>query len=54
VRCRRAFEKLSLTILGELAGTSEAEFHSLRNFGQTSLSEIKTKLAEYGLVLKGS
>ncbi len=54
VRCRRAFEKLGLTTLGELADTSEAEFHALRNFGQTSLSEIKTKLAEYGLVLKGS
>jgi DNA-directed RNA polymerase subunit alpha len=54
VRCRRAFEKLSLTTLRELADTSEAEFQALRNFGQTSLSEIKTKLAEYGLVLKGS
>jgi len=54
VRCRRSFEKLSLSTLGELANTSEAEFQALRNFGQTSLSEIKTKLAEYGLVLKGS
>jgi DNA-directed RNA polymerase subunit alpha len=51
VRCRRAFEKLGIRTLGELAATKEAEFHGLRNFGQTSLSELKGKLAEYGLAL---
>jgi DNA-directed RNA polymerase subunit alpha len=53
VRCRRAFEKLGLHTLGELVGTKESEFQGLRNFGQTSFSELKGKLAEYGLALKG-
>lgn len=54
VRCRRAFEKLGLRTLGELAETKEAEFQGLRNFGQTSLIELKGKLAEYGLALQTS
>lgn len=52
VRSKRAFEKLGVHTLDELINTSEADFQGIRNFGQTSLNEIKEKLAEYGLVLR--
>jgi DNA-directed RNA polymerase subunit alpha len=52
IRCKRAFERLGLKTLGELSQAKESEFQSLRNFGQTSLHELKSKLAEYGLALK--
>ncbi len=51
VRCKRAFKKLKLQTLGDLVATKEAEFQGLRNFGQTSLTELKGKLAEYGVAL---
>ena len=54
VRCKSAFEKIGLHTLGELANTKESEFQALRNFGQTSLNELKGKLAEYGMALKSS
>jgi len=54
VRCRRAFEKLGLYTLGDLMAMSEAVFQGLRNFGQTSFTELKDKLAEYGLALKAN
>jgi DNA-directed RNA polymerase subunit alpha len=51
VRCRRAFEKLGILTLSELVAMKESEFSGLRNFGQTSFTELKGKLAEYGLAL---
>ena len=40
--------------LGELVARSEADLLDIRNFGAKSILEIKDKLAELGLSLKGS
>ena len=39
--------------IGDLANKTEAELLACPNFGQTSLNEIKTKLDELGLALRG-
>jgi DNA-directed RNA polymerase subunit alpha len=52
VRCRRALETLKVRTLGELAAKTEAELLACKNFGQTSLNEVKQRLAEYGLKLR--
>ncbi len=52
VRCRRAFQHLGVTTLGELAEKSEPELLGTKNFGQTSLNEVKQKLRRYGLALR--
>ncbi len=49
VRARRALEGLNISTLGELAAKSEAELLGCRNFGQTSLNEIRQRLTENGL-----
>jgi DNA-directed RNA polymerase subunit alpha len=52
VRARRALEGLSVRTLGELAAKTEAELLACRNFGQTSLHEVRQRLSEYGLTLR--
>jgi len=52
VRARRALESLRIVTLGELASRTEAELLSCRNFGQTSLNEVRQRLAEFGLQLR--
>ena len=52
VRSRKALQRLNAATLGELASRTEAELLACRNFGQTSLNEIKQRLAEYGLGLR--
>ena len=54
VRARKAMGNLQIKTLGDLAGKSEVELMACRNFGQTSLNEIRQRLAEYGLQLKES
>ena len=49
VRARRALESLGLKILGDLVSKSEAELLACKNFGQTSLNEVRQRLTEYGL-----
>ncbi|HPS52890.1 MAG TPA: DNA-directed RNA polymerase subunit alpha C-terminal domain-containing protein [Phycisphaerae bacterium] len=49
VRSRRVLEQLGIRTLGELAARSEIELMSQKNFGQTSLNEMKQKLTEFGL-----
>ena len=45
-------EKLTdVQTVGDLAERSEAELMTIKNFGQTSLNEVKQKLAELGLSL---
>ncbi|MCC6670254.1 MAG: tetratricopeptide repeat protein [Planctomycetes bacterium] len=53
VRCRRIVELLKIRTIGDLANKTEAELLACPNFGQTSLNEIKTKLDELGLALRG-
>ena len=52
IRARKALESLNVQTLGDLTGKTEAEFLACRNFGQTSLNEIKQRLTEYGLRLR--
>jgi len=49
IRVRRALTTLKLATLGELAAKTEAELLGCSNFGQTSLNEVRQRLAEYGL-----
>ncbi|MCY2929943.1 MAG: hypothetical protein NTV86_10695 [Planctomycetota bacterium] len=43
---------LRIKTMGDLASKSEAELLACRNFGQTSLNEIRQRLTEYGLRLR--
>ena len=52
VRSRKCLQRLGVASLGELAQHSELELMTNRNFGQTSLTEIKRQLALYGLSLR--
>jgi DNA-directed RNA polymerase subunit alpha len=52
VRARKALQLLNIGSLGELASRTEAELMGVKNFGQTSLVEIKEKLAQHGLTLR--
>jgi DNA-directed RNA polymerase subunit alpha len=54
VRSRKAMERLQVESVGELVQLSEASMMAQKNFGQTSLNEVKSKLAQYGLKLKDS
>jgi DNA-directed RNA polymerase subunit alpha len=52
IRVRRALESLNITTLGELIAKTDAELLGCKNFGQTSLNEVRQRLAEYGLSLR--
>ncbi|TVS00799.1 MAG: tetratricopeptide repeat protein [Phycisphaerales bacterium] len=52
VRARRALQLLNIQTLGDLASHTEAELMGVKNFGSTSLVEVKEKLAEHGLGLR--
>jgi len=52
VRARKALQMLGIQSIGELASRTEAELMGVKNFGQTSLVEIKERLAKYGLSLR--
>ncbi len=51
VRSRNCLQKMGIATLGDLAATSEQELLSSKNFGETSLSEIKEMMASKGLSL---
>jgi DNA-directed RNA polymerase subunit alpha len=52
VRSRKALQRLDIQSVGELAQRTEDELLGCKNFGQTSLNEIKQILASYGLSLR--
>ena len=52
VRSRKALQRLGVNTVGELATRTEAELLGVKNFGQTSLLEIKQRLTELGLGLR--
>ncbi len=52
VRARKALESLRVATLGHLIGRTEADLLACKNFGQTSLNEVRQRLAEYGLHLR--
>ena len=52
VRARKALQLLNIQTLGDLVSHTEAELMGVKNFGATSLTEVKEKLGEYGLALR--
>jgi DNA-directed RNA polymerase subunit alpha len=52
VRARKALALLNIQSIGDLAMRTEAELMGVKNFGMTSLLEIKEKLGEMGLGLR--
>ena len=52
VRSRKCVQKLNLRNIGELTHKTEAELLGVKNFGVTSLNEIKKALANLGLSLR--
>lgn len=53
VRARRTLQKLGVSLIFDLIGKTEEELIATKNFGQTSLNEVKKKLEEIGLSLAG-
>jgi DNA-directed RNA polymerase subunit alpha len=51
VRSRNCLKKMNINTLGDLLRTTEAELLAFKNFGETSLREIKTILDAKGLSL---
>jgi len=52
VRARKALQLLNIHSLGDLVTHTEAELLGVKNFGATSLVEVRAKLLEYGLSLR--
>jgi DNA-directed RNA polymerase subunit alpha len=52
IRSRRAVDSLEVASLADLTRLTERQLLECPNFGQTSLNEIKRKLAERGLALR--
>ena len=52
VRARKCLQKLNLRSIGELTHKTEAELLGCKNFGVTSLNEIKKALQSLGLSLR--
>ena len=51
-RSRKCLQRLNLMTLGDLTSKTEPELLSIKNFGQTSLNEIKQRLADFSLGLR--
>jgi DNA-directed RNA polymerase subunit alpha len=52
VRSRKCMQRLNIETIGDLCEKSEADLLATKNFGQTSLTEVKQKLGEVNLSLK--
>ncbi len=52
VRSRKALQRLNINSIGELAARTEDELLGCKNFGQTSLNEIKQQLSTFGMSLR--
>lgn len=52
VRARKCMSRLGITSIGELVQRTPDELLSSRNFGVTSLNEVRSKLAEMNLKLR--
>ena len=52
VRSRKALQRLNINTVGELASRTEDELLGCKNFGQTSLTEIKQQLGTFGMGLR--
>lgn len=52
IRARRCMDNLEIRTVGDLTQRSEAELLASKNFGQTSLNEVRRKLDALGLKLR--
>jgi DNA-directed RNA polymerase subunit alpha len=52
VRARKALQLLNIQTLGDLASHTEAELMGVKNFGATSLAEVRARLEEHGMALR--
>ena len=52
VRARKCLQKLNIRTLGDLTRRTEAELLGVKNFGVTSLNEIKKAISSIGLSLR--
>jgi DNA-directed RNA polymerase subunit alpha len=52
VRARKCMSRLGIATIGELVGKTPDELLSTRNFGVTSLNEVRSKLTEMDLKLR--
>jgi DNA-directed RNA polymerase subunit alpha len=52
VRARKALQNLNMKTIGDLTRTTEAELLGCKNFGATSLNEVKRALANLGLSMR--
>jgi DNA-directed RNA polymerase subunit alpha len=53
VRARKCMNRLGINSLGDLIQRTADELLESKNFGQTSLAEVREKLSQYGLNLRG-
>ncbi len=53
VRARKCMNRLGLNNLAELINRSADELLESKNFGMTSLNEVREKLGQFGLTLRG-
>jgi DNA-directed RNA polymerase subunit alpha len=53
VRARKCMNRLGINTLGDLIQRSADELLESKNFGMTSLNEVREKLSQYGLTLRG-
>src|SRR5262249_29883304 len=53
VRARKCMNRLGIATLGELTQRTADELLESKNFGMTSLNEVREKLQQYGLSLRG-
>lgn len=53
VRARKCMHRLNITTLGELVQRTADELLEAKNFGMTSLNEVRDRLAQYNLKLRG-
>jgi DNA-directed RNA polymerase subunit alpha len=49
VRAKKCLQRLNIKTIGELTSKTEPELLGIKNFGVTSLNEIKKVLSDYGL-----
>jgi DNA-directed RNA polymerase subunit alpha len=52
VRARKCLQKLNIRTIGEITNKTDAELLGCKNFGVTSLNEVKTALTDLGLSLR--
>ena len=52
VRARKCLQKLNIRTIGELTSRTDAELLGCKNFGVTSLNEVKKSLTDLGLSLR--